>query len=294
MIDTKIIIDHGSYYIKYGYSGYNKPFDKIRSKLYRHNITKTLFTHDDIIKENIKTSDLTVFSVIKNSIIIDFEKITYFWDMIFNNLEAETSNCEILIINPIYVASDYQNKISKILNEKYNFKKIHFYNQQLLGLYGSCSDKGIVIDIGHDFTRIVPIFDSFIITEGIVLFSICRSLYNKFLLKATSPGTSYSQKDITFQNMLFNPQDFDIQDINLFDAILKCIKSCPIDLRKRLCQNIVVIGGGSMGLNTKNSNFCDKLKSGIKDFQINITFPNNRNVISWLGGSMLCAVRSSI
>lgn len=279
--DTKIIIDHGTFYTKYGYAGYNKPHNKIRSKIYKHKLTQQLYMHADIIKNNIPLKDLIPLPVIQNSVIIDFTHITLLWDTIFQDLKANTANCELLIADPIFISHDYHDNIQKIMYNKYKFKKIEFCNQQLLGLYGSCSDKGIVIDLGHDGTRIVPIFDSYILIEGIVLFSICRNLYNKVLQKTQDPS---------FQNMLLNPHEFGIDDFNLADALIKSIKECPIDLRKKLCQNIIIIGGGSMGtlLTKKLKNI---VEAEFESLEICITCPMNRNVITWLGGSMLCVIQ---
>lgn len=287
--DTQIIIDHGSYYTKYGYSGYNKPHNKIRSKLYKHKVSKVILTHNQVLKNNISLKDLFTITVIKNSVIINFEYIVPLWDSIFNDLNANTSMCNLLIIDPLYVPADYHDKIIDIMKNKYKFKKIEFYNQQLLGLYGSCSDKGIVIDMGHDCTRIVPIFDSYILLEAVVLFSVCRSLYNKCLMELTN------KKNPNFQDMLFNPGDFAIQDMNLVDALVKCIKQTPIDLRRRLCQNVIIIGGGSMMKD--NNNFCARLKKMVEEqingMELRVTMPMSRNVITWLGGSMLCSLQSN-
>lgn len=281
--DNKIIIDHGTYYTKYGYSGYSKPFDKIKSKLYKNIETGAITTHKNDI-------DLAIFKpliIIKNSVIIDFENITYLWDSIFESLAADTKNCSIMIIEPIFIPPNYHDTIQKIMLNKYNIKKVTFCNQQLLGLYGTCSDKGIIIDIGHSNTRIVPIFDSYILIEGIVLFSVCRESYNRYIFSLHK-----KEEKTNFQEMLFNPGMFGIMDTSLTDAVIKCIRLCPIDLRKRLCQNIVIIGGGSIG-----TNICNILKSflekNLEGITVTVTAPTNRHIISWLGGSIVSSISNS-
>lgn len=283
--DNKIIIDHGTYYTKYGYSGYSKPFGKIKSKLY-----KNMETGDITIHEN--NVNLTIFKplvVIKNSIIIDFENIVYLWDSIFKTLVADTKNCSVMIIEPIFVPTCYHDTIQKKMLDRYGIKRVTFCNQQLLGLYGTCSNKGIIIDIGHSGTRIVPIFDSYILIEGIVLFSVCRESYCRYLFDSQKYEKG---KKLGFQEMLLNPEMFGIMDTSLVDALIKCVRSCPIDLRKRLCQNIVVIGGGSIG-----TNICNILKSllekKLEGINATVTAPVNRHVISWLGGSMVSSISNN-
>jgi len=290
--DNQIVIDHGSYYTKYGYAGYNKPQNKIRSRMYCHKITKQIFTHSQVVKNNIQYKDLTTINIIKNAIIVDFVNIINLWNEIFEDLkitDKTASLSNILITQPLFIPNNYHENIIKTIELLYKFKKIEFCNQQLLGLYGSCSDKGIVIDIGHDGTRIVPIFDSYILTEGVVFFSVCRNLYNKYLINNKSLTTV-----TTFQNMLLNPNDYNVQDFNLVEVLIRSIKSVPIDLRKKLCQNIIIIGGGSMGMGI---NLCNTLKLELEKIFvgmiINISYPMNRCVISWLGGSMFCSLSSA-
>jgi actin-related protein len=293
-IDSKIIIDHGTYYTKYGYSGYNKPFDKMRSKLYKNKETNVVMTHDYVIKNKICLQELTEFVVIKNSIIVDFENIIHLWDTIFNNLSfnillpnavTNMTNVSVMITEPIFVSDTYHGSIKKIMLERYGIKKVIFCNQQLLGLYGTCSDKGIIVDVGYSNTRIVPIFESYILIEGVVLLTAGKECYNKYLI---SLNDNDDRKG--FQEMLFNPDAFGVMDINLIDALIKCIKAVPIDLRKILCQNIVIIGGGSIG-----TMFTGALKKELEsklNISISVSAPVNRHILTWLGGSIVSVAGS--
>lgn len=286
--DNKIVLDQGSYYIKYGFSGYNKPLNKMRTKIYEHKVTKQILLFEDInMINNIDLNQYKQYYPIKNTIIINFDKMIYLWDRIFEHLKVDTSTCNLLLSEPIFTSANYIERLTQILLTRYKFKRIEFCNQQLLGLYGSCSDKGIVIDIGYCGIRIVPIYDSYIITEAIILLPLSKVTF----LSKNKDNNNNNINNINYQDFLFNPNLLDIDSDNITQALVKSINLCPIDLRKKISSNVVVIGGGSMMLN-----FDKRLKEEIMFINsiivksICIITLANRHVLTWLGGSIACSL----
>lgn len=238
----KIIIDHGSYYIKYGYSGYSTPMGKYK----------------------LDNSD-----IISNSVIIDYNKMINIWnDIFYKEMKINPREKYILLTDTIYGGKENRSKISEIMLNHYNFKGVQVYNQQLLALYSTCKDKGLVVDIGYSCTRIVPIYDSFILTEGIHLSSFG---YNKLQILTKD---QYKEKLIK----------------KISKLIIKSIAESPIDYRKVLYMNILLAGGGS--------NISGLPKSIIKHIKNNYDIkcklkcfaPKQRFNLSWIGGSMVCAM----
>src|SRR5690349_3983677 len=125
MTDNQIIIDHGSYYTKYGYAGYNKPQSKIRSRLYQHKVNKTILTHATIIEKSIGYKDLIAVNVIKNGVIVDFLNIIHLWKSIFEDLKMTSKLaplCTLLITEPLFVPSTYHETLIKAIQTLFTFK----------------------------------------------------------------------------------------------------------------------------------------------------------------------------
>jgi len=243
---TKIVVDHGTYYIKYGYSGYNKPLGSVK-------------VNND--------------KIIKNSVIVDYNKMIDIWDDIFyNKLDINIITTDILLTDTVYGGDVNREKIINIMLNHYNFKRVTIQNQQILALYSTCRDKGLVIDIGYSTTRIVPIYESYILVKGIVMSSFGYHCVDKL------------GKQL-YREKLVN---------NISKLVIKSIKSTPIDYRRIMLENILLVGGGSKftGLTqdiVKTIRSIYKTKSKIK-----IYAPKDRYYISWIGGSVLCSLPDDI
>lgn len=262
-IHDKIIVDHGSYSCKYGYAGFNKPIG--------------------IISAN---------GIIKNSVIQNIYEMCIIWDKIFyEKLKIDPKKTKILLSLSNISDITYYDKIKDIMLNKYMFDSIQIYNQQLLSLYSVGKNTGIVVDIGHDITKIVPIYDSHIINYAIIYSPLTGKLINNFLKKQGVISNNYDKikkkiiksPDSKLYDILFNPLLIDYDIDNLATIVMKAIDLCPIDLKIILSQNIILIGGTS-----SIPGLCKELKKNIKDaYNVKIFGPKNRHFASWIGGSTL-------
>ncbi len=86
---------------------------------------------------------------------------------------------------------------------------------------------------------------------------------------------------------LFDPELLDINNPGIHNTIFNSIKKCDIDIRKDLYQNIVMNGG-----NTLIKGFTERLNTEMNklvpsSIHVNIKDNSNRNILTWIGGSIL-------
>ena len=276
-MENKIVLDHGSYYIKYGFVGYNSPMGKLRTfkSIINNNYENSSYedsSYEDSSYEynNYEDNDYPI----KNGIIVNYDLMCTIWDNIFfDKLKIRPKDCYLLVTDPILNGNENRKKIEHIMKNKYLFKNVTFVNQQILSLFGNGRNRGLVVDIGYDSSKIVPIYDGHILERGIVISPLCKknmsTLDDKQILEA-----------------LEDPFISNLDTESIGEAIIKSIEYSPIDLRKVLYQNILIVGGGSMIPGIGNSILKSIRKTKKIPFKIKIAAPRDRNILSWIGGSI--------
>ena len=255
MNDDKIIIEFDNEYIRYGFAGYDSPHGQMSSNI--------LYDENFVLVDTSYINGFNIMNPIKNNIIVDMNKMKYIWDEIFyNKLKIDPKNCYVLICEPLFNGETNKIKLRKILLDEYKFRGVQFCNKQILALYGAGKNRGLVIDLGYNCTKIVPIYDNYLLSDAII--------------------------------MTERTDDNNISDIS--DLILKSINLSPIDLRKILYQNMLIIGENSLNVKGELS-IAKKIIKNIRKkinppFKLKISSPKNRILLPWLGGSVLCGMPS--
>lgn len=238
-----LIIDNGSYSIKYGNEKNDYPYEyKIKEK-----------------------------NIIKNGIIQNMEKVNEYWKKI---LEEYYDEEQILISVKFKDIKDYKNYLLKFLENKYDNRTFYICEPHILTLIKSKKDGVLIIDIGYDTTRIIPIYENMIIKYGEKIIMIGNK-------KIKENGIE----------ILFNPGLINLDCKNLVKELYDTIKKLPIDYRKYFMNNIYLVGGGSI-----KKGLCKRIKkilidefnkdknNTINNKKISVYAPKNRNYISWHGG----------
>lgn len=258
-----LVLDHGSYKCKYGLAGYNKPSNYIKMKAI-----------DDI-------------TPIKNGIIQDLDLMMPIWDISFNNNTVPN----ILISQASSDNPTYTKKMEEIMYEQYNFKNVRILDQQVLSLYNYGRNTGLVVDIGHDRTKIVPVYDNFIINSGVLYSPLAGECINKYIDQHIGYVTDHdiykksSNKRKDLGNVLLDPTLIGYDCPSIAQLIIESIKNTPIDYRRIMYQNIVLVGGSSF-----IPKLCKKIYNILKENSIGpikISANRTRHISSWLGGSIV-------
>jgi actin-related protein len=184
---------------------------------------------------------------------------------------------------------------------KFHFQGVYIANQSVLSLYGLGKNIGLIVDMGHDITRIIPVYDSYILEEGSKYSTLAGKTLNKYInedqLIKYNDNTLHKLKRKKFKNrskthnkwskydnIFINPLIIDLDSDSIVKLILQGIELSPIDLRKELSENIMLVGGTS-----SISGLCKKLTTELRKVNHNckVYAYKNRNIASWIGGSIL-------
>lgn len=167
-----IVIDNGSWTTKAGFNGENAPRVVVPTLLGQSK--KGLF---NLIEENSKSyigrdviansSYLDIHRPIKNGI-IDAEKMEKIWSHIFTNeLKVKPEAHNVFLTESIHNSNKEREKIAEIMFEKFSIFNIHIEPQQVMSLYSTTKTSGLIIESGEGSTEIVPIYEGYIIPQGI-------------------------------------------------------------------------------------------------------------------------------
>jgi actin, other eukaryote len=167
-----IVIDNGSWTTKAGFNGENAPRVVVPTLLGQSK--KGLF---NLVEESSKfyigrdvlnnSSYLDIHRPIKNGI-IDAEKMEKIWSHIFTNeLKVKPEAHNVFLTESIHSSNKEREKIAEIMFEKFSIFNIHIEPQQVMSLYSTTKTSGLIIESGEGSTEIVPIYEGYIIPQGI-------------------------------------------------------------------------------------------------------------------------------
>lgn len=183
---------------------------------------------------------------------------------------------ELNLKNPdIYLSHIYN---QKFLSDKY---KLKYYNRHTLSLLSICKNTGLVIDFNHNHTKILPIYSGLLLDSYIKYSNISL---NKF--------TNLEKKQIT--ELITDPVKYHLDCIPLHESIILCIKSLPIDLRKSILQNILIVGDQKItGIKIPDTLIKNIRKSYNPNYNMNINSPKTKIIQSWIGGSIMSITQNN-
>lgn len=163
-----IVIDLGSGFVKFGFAGEDKPRFSIRNcissthKVYgddcfsspsmNHLNINNLEWGFQINEQKLKLTSMDVFETLLREVI--FPKLGF--DSQFSN-----ENLAVLIAEPSGLSNKNRIKMSKLLFEVLKVPKVYFGYQPIFSLYSQGITSGLVVDVGDQFTQVVPVYNGF-------------------------------------------------------------------------------------------------------------------------------------
>jgi len=193
--------------------------------------------NDEINKENandvankVKT-DFEVNWLFKNQKINNWEDAELFWKYILVKklqIDLKDNISPVLMSVPIEWPKHYREHIAKIMFEKCNLPALYIAEQPLMALYAIGNTSGIVIDIGYERTRVVPILDNMINTRAAQSLPIGGQDIDEYLLKLVKEDSDIcSQLDSIAENEMINDKD---ELYHEFCIALKESGLCELDI----------------------------------------------------------------
>lgn len=172
---------------------------------------------DEINKENTNEAsnrikkDFEVNWLFKNQKVNNWEDAELFWKYILVKklqIDLKDNISPVLMSVPIEWPKHYREYIAKIMFERCNLPALYIAEQPLMALYAIGNTSGIVIDIGYERTRVVPILDNMINTRAAQSLPIGGQDIDEYLLKLVKEESEIcSQLDSIAENEMINDKD---------------------------------------------------------------------------------------
>ncbi|EEB06901.1 ARP2/3 actin-organizing complex subunit Arp2 [Schizosaccharomyces japonicus yFS275] len=172
-MDTPIVLDNGTGFVKVGYAKDNAPryqFPSIvgRPILRAEERTNNVEIKDIMVGDEAEAvrSLLQIKYPMENGIIRDFEEMTHLWDYTFQNkLQVDTRGRKILLTEPPMNPSSNRERMCETMFERYGFDGVYVAIQAVLSLYAQGLSSGVVVDSGDGVTHIVPVYESVVLNH---------------------------------------------------------------------------------------------------------------------------------
>uniref|UniRef100_A0A672JKL2 Actin related protein 10 n=1 Tax=Salarias fasciatus TaxID=181472 RepID=A0A672JKL2_SALFA len=312
---TAIVIDLGAAFTKCGFAGETGPRFIIPSEIRKPGQQQAI----KVVQYNINTEELYV-------ILKEFIHILYFRHLLVNPRDRR-----VVIIESILCPSHFRETLTKVFFKQFEVPSVLFAPSHLMAVMTLGINSALVMDCGYTETLVLPVYECTPILPtwealplgGKAIHKTCfvsdlqRGLKiqeAKFNLDGTAerpappPDVDYpldgekilhvkgSIRDSVME-ILFEQ---DNEEKSVASLILDALVKCPIDTRKVLSENLVVIGGTAMlpgflhrllaeiRLLVEKPKYSKVLAS--KSFRIHAP-PAKPNCTAWLGGAIFGALQ---
>lgn len=332
---NSIVIDNGSDITKAGFSGFLIPGLVVPTIIGYPKYDKYIKTdikdykyHIGHVAQN-KKSILNIHNPIKNGIIDNWEHMTKIWEYIFDRLGTESNNKKVLLIEPILNSIKNKEHIFETMFEYFNVSSSFMGINGILSLYGNGKISGITLDIGHEVSHIVPVYEGYSIKHAVNRINLAGNditehlkrllelkgtrfttttetdIIKKIKEKYSYCYTNENRKDIEYilpdkKKIVLGNELYECNEI-LFNPLLigKDIDGIDTILYKSIMHtdidirrtmfSNIILSGGTTMMNNFNNRLYDELKKKTA-LNIDIIIPENRIYSAWIGGSLLCSL----
>lgn len=197
-----VVIDHGTYNTKAGFSTQDAPSSIIPTVVGhgRHKgAMESLGLRDTYVGSEAQEfrGILAISNPIKQGVVQDWDDLESIWDHIWSReLQAAPSDLPALLTHPPSSTGEW-NKMAEILIEKMEVPAIFLANKSVMALYGGGQMTGISVDSGHDTTYIVPSYQGNPIQEATLTLRLGGKQVTEHLMNLLING-KYSFPDDNF------------------------------------------------------------------------------------------------
>ncbi|CAC5402907.1 ACTR10 [Mytilus coruscus] len=300
-----VILDIGAVYTKCGLAGEIGPRCIIPSEVKNEKTEKIVkiweFSSTEELYENLKN---------------------FLFHLFFRSLLVNAKDRRLVVCESILCPSQVRETLAKVLFIHFEVSSVMFGAGHLLSMLTLGTNTGLVIDLGYSETVVVPVYEGIPVIKALQAIPVAgKAVHRKIedLLKETAKITEDGQDkpisevpDCLTEELLEDIKEIrehscevlfeqDNEEVSVSTLILDAIVQCPIDMRKALSENIVIIGGTSMlaGFHHRlRAELYDLLKKpkykdslAIKEFRFH-QMPAKQNYAAWLGGAMMGALET--
>lgn len=317
-----LILDPGSLNFKFGFANSKFPIKIVRGVVGK-NENDNYFVGDSVFKKNLKLK-----SPLKNGIVTDwdsFEKI--FSNVFYSDLKLEKTEQLVLISEPCLNPKAKRERMCQLMFDNFKEVVAYYTNiGSVLSLYESGRTTGSVVTSGFELGEIVQIYEGYALPHAYKFFTkngknltellrktlerkgyefktkleqdFVRKIKEKCCFLSLNPNLQQNgeikfvlpnKKVIKLGEEVFKvPEEIFSSNDGVHTLLYDSIMMCDVDIRKELCNNIIIAGG-----NTLFKNFETRLQQELSKFDVLgkdmrvIKAKKERQYTAWIGGSIL-------
>jgi actin len=244
---SHIVIDSGSSSCKAGYNGENAPRVVIPTVVGKPKCVNLIEEPGRyyIGRDAVNNSNyLKLEYPIKDGRITDFELMEKLWSHLFyNELKIRPEAYNVFLTESLFISNADREEIAEIMFEKFSVFNIHMEPQPVMSLYSTTKTSGVIVESGDSMTQIIPVYESYIVPQGVRTTNIAgaemtKSLHSfienklkkfnvgnpsymtkkikeKFLELSLQPVDNFIEKYYNFSHQSENVDNFQLPDGNI-------------------------------------------------------------------------------
>jgi actin len=178
-----LVIDHGTGFIKAGFSGEDLPRLIIPTVVGTHTVPvdpsqvtagppgtepnqpKIVYAYGNQAFANRSTHELKF--PIQRGIIEDPDNMIHLWKHIIEELNLDPKNVNVLLTDSPMNSKESKQKITQIMFEHFRVESLAILNTSVLSLYSTGKTTGMVVECGEGVSYTVPVFEGYAMPHAI-------------------------------------------------------------------------------------------------------------------------------
>lgn len=108
-----------------------------------------------------KKDTYSIYEPIKRGIIEDWENMQWIWDHIFQELNLEPRNCNVLMTDSLFNPKENRCRMAEIMFEHFKVKSLAVMNTAALSMYSTGKVSGLIVECGEGTSYTVPVFEGY-------------------------------------------------------------------------------------------------------------------------------------
>ncbi|XP_001512771.1 actin-like protein 7A [Ornithorhynchus anatinus] len=162
-----VVVDLGTGYCKCGFAGEARPSHVVSSTVGKPlpedtrlgNRRRESFVGHELLNSS---EPLKLINPLKHGIIVDWDSMEEIWAYLFwHQLKVPPAEHAVLVSDPPLSPSTNREKYAEMLFETFDTPAMHIAYQSRLSMYSYGKTSGLVVEVGHGVSYVVPIFEGY-------------------------------------------------------------------------------------------------------------------------------------
>jgi len=160
---------------------------------------KDIYVGDDAFR---RQEQLTISEPIKLAVVRNWEDMETVWRHCFSELGIQAEEQPMLLSEPDLNPKENREKATQIMFETFNVPSMFLLIQSKMALFGAGITTGLVLDVGHQVTRVAPILEGSTFMAGIWRSELAGEALTDSLIAMLNENNKYAVETRTHRNIV--------------------------------------------------------------------------------------------